>query len=160
MSREIRIYRSTPFDPMAQSLLVPPKSRSKPDLTDLTGPNSYFYLASRDETGLGCIALRNMGTFGMVSAFRFLSEHGVTSLPHILIDQVETQARSLRLPVVRVWVDRMHPVQSKALRQNGYFPAGPEDEHEDMRLYERALRRGPTGGRRPQGSGAGARDPR
>jgi hypothetical protein len=160
MSREIRIYRSTPFDPLAQPLLVPPKSRSRPDLSDLTGPNSYFYMANRDDVGLGCIALRNMGTFGLVSAFRFLSDLGTTALPHILIEQVETQARSLRLPMVRVWVDRMHPVQSKALRQNGYFPAGPEDEDEELRLYERPLRRTNASVRRGSQGAASARDPR
>lgn len=141
MSREIRIFRSTPFEPMAQSLLVTANSRSRPDLSDLTGPNSYFYLATRDDHGLGCIALRNMGTFGLVSAFRFLPDSALKSLPDILIEQVETQARSLRLPVVRVWLDRFHPVQSRTLRSNGYMALGPDDEGDGMTLYERVLRR-------------------
>lgn len=144
MPSEIRIFRSSPFDPKAQDLLVPPKARTRPDLTDLTGPNAFFYLATLHDTALGCIALRNMGSFGLLSAFRFLAERAKSSLPDILIEQVETQARSLRLPVVRTWVDRMHPVQGQALRRNGYFPVDPKALEEELTLYERPLRRSGT----------------
>lgn len=150
MPSEIRIFRSSPFDPNAQELLVPPKARTRPDLTDLTGPNAFFYLAVLRDAPQGCIALRNMGSFGLVSAFRFLSDRARTSLPDILIEQVETQARSLRLPVLRAWVERMYPVQGQALRRNGYFPVDPKTEEEDMTLYERPLRRAATSPERRQ----------
>ncbi|WP_424967029.1 hypothetical protein [Dinoroseobacter sp. S375] len=143
MPREIRIYRSTPFDPLAQTLLIPPKSRTRPDMSDVTGPNGYFYLAARDEVGLGCIALRNMGSFGLVSAFRFVAAEARGSLPDILIEQVETLARSLRLRVIRAWVDRMHPIQAEALRRNQYIASSEELGSDELVLYERELQRAP-----------------
>lgn len=129
---------------MAQSLLVPPKSRTRPDLSDLTGPNAYLYLATRDNRALGCIALRNMGTFGLVSAFRFVSDPALASLPDILIEQVETQARSLRLPVVRVWLDRRYPAQRLTLLRSDYVALNPAKGGDDMTLYEKVLRRSST----------------
>lgn len=142
MAREMRIYRSTPFDPLAQDLLVPPKSAHPPDLSDITGNSAYFYIAERSGVAQGCIAMRNMGTFGLVSAFRFISELAHSSLPDILIEQVETQARSLRLGVLRTWVDRLHPIQSEALRRNGFFPQSADKDGETPQLYERPLRKG------------------
>jgi hypothetical protein len=80
-------------------------------------------------------------------------------LPDILIEQVETQARSLRLPVLRAWVERMHPIQGQALRRNGYFPVDPKAEEEDMTLYERPLRRAMSPSERREPSPAEARPP-
>lgn len=141
MARELRIFRTTPFEPLAQELLVPPKVIEPPDLTDLTGPNAYFYLAERDGRPLGCIALRNEGSFGLLAGFRFKPEETRSSLPEILVEQVETQARSLRLPVLRVWVGEMHASVRAALVRCGYFPDGEAHHETDLQLYERPLNR-------------------
>lgn len=141
MVKELRISRASPFDERVQALLVPPKVIEPPDLSHMTGPNAYFYLAERDDEALGCIALRNEGSFGLVVGFHFRSDTAGTSLPEILIEQVETQARTLRLPVLRVWVGEMHPKLRAAFVRSGYFPDPDRDETTGPRLYERPLKR-------------------
>ncbi len=141
MTRELRIFRTSPFEPMAQELLMPPKAIEPPDLTDLTGPNAYFFLAERGGAPLGCIALRNEGSFGLITGFRFIPEEQDTSLPEILVEQAETQARSLRLPVLRVWVGEMPPKVRAALVRCGFFPDGDAEDEADLKLYERPLNR-------------------
>ncbi|MDJ0858611.1 MAG: hypothetical protein QNJ03_06005 [Dinoroseobacter sp.] len=139
MARELRIFRTSPFEPMAQELLVPPKAIEPPDLTDLTGPNAYFFLAERAGRPLGCIALRNEGSFGLVTGFHFKPEETHSSLPEILVEQIETQARSLRLPVLRVWVGDMHANVRAALVRCGFFPDGDADADAELKLFERPL---------------------
>ncbi|WP_425092799.1 hypothetical protein [Tropicimonas sp. S265A] len=142
MAQELRIYRASPFDQKAQRFLVPPKSIEAPDLSDLSGPKAFFYLAEREDQPLGCISLRNMGSFGLVSALHFIPEQEHTALPDILIEQVETQARSLRLPVLRAWVGRLHPSIQAAFTRNGFFPDCAANDDDRMAIYERHLKRG------------------
>lgn len=139
MVKELRIYRADPYDPLAQALLVPPKARERPDLSYMQGPNSFFYLAERGGRAEGCIGLRNEGTFGLVTGFHFLAEHAETSLPDILLEQLETQARSLRLPILRAWIGASRPIIRQALVRNGFFPDATAEESERLRLFERPL---------------------
>lgn len=141
MVKELRIFRANPFDEKAQALLVPPKAIEPPDLSDMTGPNAFFYLAEREDAALGCIALRNEGTFGLVTGFHVRIDMIETSLPEILIEQVETQARSLRLPVLRVWVGNMRPKKRAAFVRSGFFPDQDADDSRAVNLYERPLTR-------------------
>ncbi|MEM9393673.1 MAG: hypothetical protein AAGA38_07430 [Pseudomonadota bacterium] len=141
MSREIRVFPASPFEPMAQELLLPPKAIKPPDLTDLTGPNAYFFLAERNGDPLGCIALRNEGTFGLITGFHYKLDQQDTSLPEILVEQVETQARSLRLPALRVWVGNMHAKVRATLVRCGFFPGEDTGREADLNLYERPLNR-------------------
>jgi hypothetical protein len=145
MVKELRIYRTDPYDPLAQVLLVPPKAIEPPDLSDMTGPTSFFYLAERSGVPLGYIALRNEGSFGLIAGLHFRADEANGFLADILIEQVETQARSLRLPVLRVWVGDMHPNVRAALVRNGFFPDGEDRQIDSMRLYERPLHRGARG---------------
>jgi len=147
MVKELRVYQATPFEPLAQDLLAPPKGKVLPDLSELSGPKSYFYLAERQGRALGCIALRDAGSHGQVTGFHLIPDEVQSPLAEILIEQVETQARMLRLPVLRARVDTLSGTLRGALVRGGFFAEGTDPDDNGAEHYERPLTRG--GANRP-----------
>lgn len=135
----ITVETCDPHDPEATALLqashalqqslYPPEHIFALSIDDLCTPHIAFFIARDGDRALGCAALANMTTYGEVKSMFVAPEARGTGTGAALMAQLETCARNLNLPLIRLETgDDLYAAQ-RLYARHGFTICGPYGDY-------------------------------
>lgn len=120
MAKEARIRRCAPDDPVVSAFLQTQSAQKFAGASTPSPETTDVFLAERDGKPLGCIAARVNGASTEITYLSVCPEEAFGPMPEILIETIETNARSLRHGVITTCPEVPAPRPGSPFYQTGF----------------------------------------
>lgn len=150
----LTISEVSPRDPRAKALLrgsyalmqriFGPEDNLALDIEGLCAPQITLWLAQRDGTSLGCVALRRAAAYGEVKSFYVTPEARGQGVGSVLLAHLERAARAEGLPCLRLETGAGLEAAQRLYEAAGYRACGPFGGYADTGVslfFEKPLSR-------------------
>ena len=131
----IIVERGDPHHPQATALLrqshalmaslFPPEDNFYLDIDDLVADNIIFFTARQGDTIVGTAALKNAGAYGEVKSMYVAEAARGTGTADALMRALEDEARSAKLPILKLETGNVLHAAHKLYRRHGFTDCGP-----------------------------------
>jgi putative acetyltransferase len=105
--------------------LYPAESNHIMDVDSLALPEVAVFVVRREGTPVGCVAIVNRGDYGELKRLYVRPANRGQGLSRILLAQLETAARLMGLPVVRLETGTLQPEALGFFEASGFARRGP-----------------------------------
>lgn len=131
----LAIARTDPRDPQATALLGASHTLLQSmfasddnyflSVDDLCAPSIHFFMATHAGCALGCAALSDKGDYGEVKSMYVVETARGTGTGEQLLRRLETEAKALNLPVLRLETGTGLDAAHRLYHRHGFIVCGP-----------------------------------